>query len=64
MTNPPDPASADELPEFTDADRAHAALEWDPEPHSPWEWAARIFEPDPWDCPQPPDPSNRPQADQ
>ncbi len=31
---------------------------------SPWEVAARIFEQHPWDCPQPPNPWDRPQTDQ
>ena len=49
--------------ELTDADQAHAALERDPEPPSAWEWAARMFEPDPWDRPQSPDPRDRPRSD-
>jgi hypothetical protein len=52
MTHSEHPPGLDpELPEFTDADRAHP--DWDPEPPSMWEWAARMFEPDPWDDPDP-----------
>jgi hypothetical protein len=50
MTNsehPPGPVP--ELPEFTDADLAAIPAEWHRELPSAWEWAARMWEPDPWD---------------